>query len=60
MVSSMYQAELERLSPERRTGRQLDEKQSKDLGMPFPQGVNTEGQASEYLKDVTQRLKEVQ
>jgi phospholipase C len=59
MVSSAFQAELE-LPPERRTGRLPDAAQSLELNMPFPQGINTEGDASAYLLDVTQRLKGVQ
>jgi hypothetical protein len=59
MVSSAFQAELE-LPPERRTGRLPDDAQSAELNMPFPQGIKTEGDASVYLQDVTQRLKGVQ
>jgi hypothetical protein len=59
MVSAAYQADRE-LPPERRTGRLADEAQSAELNMPFPQGIETEGDASAYLQDVAQRLKGVQ
>jgi hypothetical protein len=60
MVSAAYQAELDYLPPERRTGRVRDEAQSAELKMPLPQGVKTEKDASAYLKDVAERLKGVQ
>jgi phospholipase C len=59
MVSAAYQADRE-LPPGRRTGRLADEAQSAELKMPFPQGIETEGDASAYLQDVAQRLKGVQ